>query len=129
MKAIHVIIAVTLIYMIKADARGFEGVVYNCSAFAPRLLGNSARLGYPAFSLDFCRSILLEDGYAKCCFFKYKEDNKRKFHCLPVTAEQLSDIDDKLVDGYKKVYSDVSLDCNSRYLFTPLILIATLLLI
>ncbi len=42
---------------------------------------------------------------------------------------ELSDIDENLVDKMKDHYDDVSLDCNSRYLFAPLILIATLLLI
>ena len=128
MKAIHVIIAVTLIYMIKANAKGFENIEYNCTAYAPT---SANGLGLPAFSLDFCRSTLLESGYAKCCFFKYKEgsEKKRRFNCYPVTAYQLADIDERLVDGLKNNYTDVSLDCNSRYLFAPLIFIATLLLI
>ena len=133
MKTIHVIIAVTLIFMIKAQARGFENVEYNCTAFAPKDDSTSSfkvgGQGNPAFSLDFCRSILLEDKYAKCCFLKYKEHDKRRFHCYPVTASELSDIDENLVDKVKDHYDDVSLDCNSRYLFAPLILIATLLLI
>ena len=130
MKTIQVIIAVTLIYMIKAEARGFENVLYNCTAFAPSSFKpNVNGLGYPAFSLDFCRSISLEEKYAKCCFLKYKDGEKRRFHCFPVTAAQLADIDDNLVDNLKDSYKDVSLDCNSRYLFAPLILIATLLLI
>ena len=126
MKAIHVIIAVTLIYMIKANAKGFENIEYNCTAYAPT---SANGLGLPAFSLDFCRSTLLESGYAKCCFFKYKEGDKRRFNCYPVTAHQLADIDERLVDSLKNKYSDVSLDCNSRYLFAPLIFIASLLLI
>ena len=129
MKTIHVIIAVTLIYMIKSSVDGF--LQYNCTDYAPTKNTNFKvdGKGEPAFSLGFCKSTYLEDGYAKCCFLKYKEGSNRKYHCYPVTPLELSDIDDQLVKSLKSSYDDVSLDCNSRYLLTPLILIVALLLI
>ena len=131
MKTIHIIIAVTLIYMIKSSVDGFPQ--YNCTDYAPtsdtNTIFNVDGKGEPAFSLGFCKSTYLEDGYAKCCFLKYKDESKRKYHCYPVTPLELSDIDDQLVKSLKSNYDDVSLDCNSRYLLTPLILVAALLLI
>ena len=84
----------------------------------------------PAFSLDFCRSTKLNGTDVKCCFMRYEENNKKKYNCFPASADDLVDIDETIdiIENFFD-YDVKSLDCNSRYLYAPLILFAILFLI
>ena len=123
MKAVELLILIALIYIIKAQLDGFP--IYNCEEYDP---GDKE-----AFSLDFCRSTRLDTSkYVRCCFIKYEEENnneRRRYHCYPITSAELSDIDDtidRLED--RNTWDIKSLDCGSSYLYFPLILIIAFIL-
>ena len=121
MKVILALTFASLFCMITSAVDGFETV--KCVDYAFE--------GYPAFSLDFCRSTKLSGTLVKCCYIRYEDENgKRRFNCFPAESDDLVDIGDtidKIED--KHGYKVKSLDCNSRYLYAPLIIFAILILI
>ena len=122
MKAIHALIAFMLIYF--SAQSNFSFTVKNCTDYSPSG-------GHAAFSLDFCRATNYDtDKYAKCCYLRWEDkDGKRKYNCLPVTALELADIDEKIDQLEKNNITDVkSLDCKSSYLYGSLLLVILLLL-
>ena len=128
MKVILALTFASLFCMITSAVDGFETV--KCVDYAYENYGGNHDLE-PAFSLDFCRSTKLSGTLVKCCYIRYEDENgKRRFNCFPAESDDLVDIGDtidKIEDenGYKVK----SLDCNSRYLYAPLIIFAILILI
>ena len=122
MKSINVLLLLVLIFAVNSELTGFEE--QTCVGHAPSDLGGD---GNPAFSLDFCRSTKT-DAY-RCCFLKYEKDNKRQYHCVPVTSSAFWDID-TTIETYRKnlnIEEIDSLDCSSSYLYVSLLLIFALL--
>ena len=117
---------VTLVCMITGAMDDFKTAY--CLDYAPKDINGG---GKAAFSLDFCRSTKINGTDVKCCYLRYEDKNeKRKYNCFPATADNLVDIDDTIDYLEDKFGYDVkSLDCNSRYLYAPLILFAILFLI
>ena len=80
-----------------------------------------------AFSLDFCRSTNIGDA-VRCCFVKLEDKNeKRLYHCYPITNQQWADIDilkNLLEKTYKKV---VLIECGASYLYASLLILIALL--
>ena len=118
MKAIHALLLLMFVYMTKADVEGFSH--NECRSYRP---GKN-----PAFSLDFCRSTNYE-GYSRCCFVKLEDKNeKRLYHCYPITKEHWADID-KLEDELESEgYEVVDIECSSSYLYASLLLLFALLI-
>ena len=117
MKAIHALLLLMFIYMAKADVEGFTPK--KCSDYKPGLAS--------AFSLDFCRSIELDDG-VRCCFVKLetKNEEKRLYHCYPISATEWADIE-ILEDKLDQTYDVVSIECGSSYLYASLLIFIALL--
>ena len=83
-----------------------------------------------AFSKDFCRSLGLSDSTKKCCYVRYKQNDKSYYNCVELTLEQFYDMKTtKTVIG-KELGGDVkSLVCNSSsYLYNSLFLLLIALL-
>ena len=117
MKAIHALLLLMFIYMANADVDGFAEKT--CEAYMPG--------GVQAFSLDFCRSTNIGDA-VRCCFVKLEDQNeKRLYHCLPITNQEWADIDivkNSLEKEYKKV---VLIECGASYLYASLLILIALL--
>ena len=117
MKAIHALLLLMFIYMANADVEGFAEKA--CEEYMP---GKK-----PAFSLDFCRSTNIGDA-VRCCFVKLEDKNeKRLYHCYPITNQQWADIDilkNLLEKTYKKV---VLIECGASYLYASLLILIALL--
>ena len=117
MKAIHALLLLMFIYMANAELEEFAEK--KCEAYKP---GQKQ-----AFSLDFCRSTNIGDA-VRCCFVKLEDKNeKRLYHCYPITNQQWADIDilkDTLKKSYKKV---VLIECGASYLYASLLILIALL--
>ena len=117
MKAIHALLLLMVIYMANADVEGFDEKT--CETYMPGRM--------PAFSLDFCRSTNIGDA-VRCCFVKLEDKNeKRLYHCYPITNQQWADIDilkNLLEKTYKKV---VLIECGASYLYASLLILIALL--
>ena len=117
MKAIHALLLLMFIYMANADLEEFAEK--KCEAYKP---GQKQ-----AFSLDFCRSTNIGDA-VRCCFVKLEDKNeKRLYHCYPITNQQWADIDilkNLLEKTYKKV---VLIECGASYLYASLLILIALL--
>ena len=84
-----------------------------------------------AYSRGFCRSLAFKsEGYAQCCFVKYKANDGTHYNCVPLTLGQYYDIDTAEND-VKTVYgiSDLdSLECtSSTYLYGSFLLLLFIL--
>ena len=128
MKTMFALTFVTLVCMINSSMDDFS--VANCVDYAYEGYGGSYG-NKPAFSLDFCRSTKLTGTLVKCCYIRYEDKSgHRKYNCFPAESSDLVEIGDT-IDALEDTYGyDIkSLDCNSRYLYAPLILVAILFLI
>ena len=121
MKVIYAIFVLMLIYAVKANT---FGDTKKCTDYT-----FSSVTTKPAFSLDFCRTTQY-DGDGRCCFMKWKEGEKRRYSCVPVSRLELADIDDKIskLQSNSRITEIESLDCQSSYLFVSVLLILSLLL-
>ena len=117
MKAIHALLLLMFIYMANADVEGFAEKT--CEAYMPKK--------EPAFSLDFCRSTKIGGDAVRCCFVKLEDKNeKRLYHCYPITNQQWADID-ILKDSLEKEYEVVLIECGASYLYASLLILIALL--
>lgn len=120
MKLIHVLVFAMLIFISKE----FSDV--NCQDYLPDANSNTKS----AFSLDLCRSSKFETSqYAKCCFIKWKYNEKRRYNCVLVTPIEWSDID-IFKNSFENKWGEdsiVSLECKSSYLYGSIFLILALL--
>ena len=121
MKVIYAFFVLMLIYAVKANS---FGDTKKCTDYTYNYATTK-----PAFSLDFCRTTQY-DGDGRCCFMKWKEGEKRRYSCVPVSRQELADIDDKIskLESHVEIDEVVSLDCQSSYLFVSVLLILSLLL-
>ena len=121
MKVIYAFFVLMLIYAVKANS---FGDTKKCTDYTYNYATTK-----PAFSLDFCRTTQY-DGDGRCCFMKWKEGEKRRYSCVPVSRLELADIDDKIskLETNTKITEIESLDCQSSYLFVSVLLILSLLL-
>ena len=131
MKVINAFLMISFIYIISADTDEFGTKV--CEKYSGPKTYNSNFGEENAFSLDFCRATKIEDDstYSRCCFIKWKSNDKekRRYNCFAAKSSDLTDID-ATIDNIEKlddVYEVVSLDCISSYLYGPLLLILALL--
>ena len=127
MKTINVLLLLALIFTVNSDLSGFD--TQTCLGHAPKAFISGGG-DEQAYSLDFCRSTSY-DGYERCCFLKYEDSNERRqYHCLPLTSNQFWDIDTTIERIEAALGSNIeidSLDCSSSYLFVSLLLIFALL--
>ena len=70
-----------------------------------------------AYSLDYCRTLSLDDGAHVCCYLHGKSDGKTYRGCHPLSYNQYKNISDfqSSVSTYSNL-SDFSIHCNSKYL-------------
>ena len=130
MKTINVLLLFAIIFAVNSELSGFEK--QTCLGHAPAAVSSYISGGgdKQAYSLDFCRSTEYDD-YDRCCFLKYEDSNERRqYHCLPLTSNQFWNIDDTIERIEAALGSNIeidSLDCSSSYLFVSLLLIFALL--
>ena len=74
-----------------------------------------------AFSLDFCKTLALNDGKYRCCYAHAKVSQGTVRGCLPLTYDQFNDIDNVNLAFENE---DLSIDCNSKYLTIGVLLMA-----
>ena len=124
MKTINVLLLLALIFAVNSALDGF--VKQTCLGHAPKAFISGGG-DEQAYSLDFCRSTEY-DSY-RCCFLKYEDSNERRqYHCLPLTSNQFWNIDDTIESFENTLTVDIdSLDCSSSYLYVSLLLIFALL--
>ena len=122
MKVITILILFTVISIINSSLNGFTSK--SCTDYFNKTGVNEST---QAFSKDFCRTLKVSDSSNRCCFMKYKIDNKTYYNCIEVTQAEFQDIDQKIRDleaGLTVYNIDIkSLECNSSsYLFGSLLL-------
>ena len=85
-------------------------------------------LEYQAFSRGFCRSLQLDEGYAQCCYIKYKNGENTYYKCAQLKLAEYYDID-VAKDKYEKEGYDVkTLECtSSSYLYGSFLLLLFIL--
>ena len=116
MKVIQVILFLAILFLTKSeDPKKCEDYGMNSNQ--------------PAFSLDFCRTTYYDKGNGqRCCFIKYKENEKRKYNCILIDNDDYLKIKDK-IKSIKATNKEVtSLDCSSSYLYISLLFIFALIL-
>ena len=119
MKVITILILFTVISIINSSLNGFTSKSCNER--------QGTEESTQAFSKDFCRTLKVSDSSNRCCFMKYKIDNKTYYNCIEVTQAEFQDIDQKIRDleaGLTEYNIDIkSLECSSSsYLFGSLLL-------
>ena len=119
MKVITILILFTVISIINSSLSGFPSKSCNER--------QGTEESTQAFSKDFCRTLKVSDSSNRCCFMKYKIDNKTYYNCIEVTQAEFQDIDQKIRDleaGLTVYNIDIkSLECSSSsYLFGSLLL-------
>ena len=70
-----------------------------------------------AYSLDYCRTLKLDDTAHVCCYLHGKSDGKKYRGCHALTYSQYKNISDfqGTINKYSNL-SDFSIHCNSKYL-------------
>ena len=124
MKVITILILFTVISIINSSLNGFTPKSCNDR--------QGTEESTQAFSKDFCRTLKVSDSSNRCCFMKYKIDNKTYYNCIEVTQAEFQDIDQKIRDleaGLTVYNIDIkSLECSSSsYLFGSLLLLLVFL--
>ena len=124
MKVNTILILFTVISFINSSLNGFT--LKSCNE------RQGTEESTQAFSKDFCRTLKVSDSSNRCCFMKYKIDNKTYYNCIEVTQAEFQDIDQKIRDleaGLTEYNIDIkSLECSSSsYLFGSLLLLLVFL--
>ncbi len=121
MKVSTIFLLISLFAMMKSSLTGF-GTKY-CSDYTGTVEEKQA------YSRGFCRSLGLENGYAQCCYLKYKSGEATYYNCLPVTLQEYYDIDTKIDNLETQNGWDVkSLECtSSSYLYGSFLLLLFIL--
>ena len=127
MKVLSLLVLIAIFAVIESSIPGFT-IKKNCTDYEPNFVEG---LGYgeskPAFSKDFCASLHVEEPTNKCCYLKYKHNDKTFFSCYEVTEEEFWDID-KEIDGIKLLYDVKNLVCDSSSYLTGSLLLFLLYL-
>ena len=127
MKVITILILFTVISIINSSLNEFTSK--SCTDYFNKQGDDEST---QAFSKDFCRTLKVSDSSNRCCFMKYKIDNKTFYNCAEVTQAEFQDIDQKIRDleaGLTEYNIDIkSLECSSSsYLFGSLLLLLVFL--
>ena len=122
MKVFSIFLLIALFAIIESELSTFS--VKNCNEYF-----NTQNANFQAYSRSFCRTLALNEGYAQCCYLKYKSGNNTYYNCAPVTSSQFYDIDEA-IKSFENTYSiDVkSLECtSSSYLYGSFLLLLFIL--
>ena len=117
MKVLSLLLLILFISEIGADLDGFKN--HFCTEYTGTLAEQQA------FSKDFCRTLGLEEGYAQCCYVKYKISESTYYNCIQLTLAQLNDMDTAKDYARQQLKSDdiKSLLCtSSSYLYGSILL-------
>ena len=120
MKVVSLLVFIIIICTIESALTEFSYKL--CSNF------NGTTLDTQGFSKDFCRSLDVTSSTNKCCYVKYKKDDKTYYNCVELTPKQFYNIKDTKssleLDGTVK-----SIVCDSSsYLYISLFLLLIALL-
>ena len=121
MKVSSIFLLISLFALMESELKTFS--TKKCTDYYGRKEENQA------YSRGFCRSLQIEEGFAQCCYLKYKyTDGNTYYNCAQVTLEQYYDID-KAKDYYKGLNYDVkSIECtSSSYLYGSFLLLLFIL--
>ena len=78
-----------------------------------------------AYSLDFCRTTKKQSEMNKCCYVRYKKDDKTYYGCAEITLDDFYRIDDT-IDSLESSNSGIEIktfDCKSNYLYGSFLLL------
>ena len=122
MKVLSFLVLIAIFSVMESSIPGFS-VNKQCSDFFNP--ANPDVEEKQAYSKDFCRSLHVTDSSHKCCYLKYKKNDKTYFNCVEVTEAEFWDIDAKIDSLKIKNSMDVKkLVCDSSsYLYGSLLLI------
>ena len=116
MKVASLLIFIAAISFIESSVRGFTDKT--CSDYY-----NKQDEEHQAFSKDFCRS-LEQDKDNKCCYIKYKKDDKTYFNCIPLTLNQFYNVKNIKDAGADQNWDVKNIVCDSSsYLYGSLFLL------
>ena len=117
MKVLSFLVLIAIFSVMESSIPGFRENK-QCSDFFNKTLEERQ-----AYSKDFCRSLHVTDSSHKCCYLKYKKNDKTFFNCVEVTEAEFWDIDAK-IDSLKNSMDVKKLVCDSSsYLYGSLLLI------
>ena len=79
---------------------------------------NNASIGCTAFSLDYCRTLLLSENTYRCCYAKAKINDLWYRGCVPISYTTYTNdaIEDQVISMINGTYDKLKIDCNSNYL-------------
>ena len=110
MKAAFIIALISLAFIQLVTSPGIDTYYSDKLCSNTTLVSNEVR----AFSLDFCKTLRLDEGKYRCCYSHCKvNDSKTVRGCFPVTYSQYKDIDNVKPDFD---CDDFSIHCSSKYL-------------
>ena len=121
MKVSSIFLLISLFALMESELKTFS--TQKCTDYYGQ------ELAQQAFSRGFCRSLQIEEGFAQCCYLKYKyTDGNTYYNCAQVTLAEYYDID-KAKDKYKDLGYDVkSIECtSSSYLYGSFLLLLFIL--
>ena len=120
MKVSSIFLLITLFALIESSLDGFT--TKKCSQYSGILDENQA------YSRGFCRSLYLDDGYAQCCYVKYKIGENTYYNCAQLTLAEYYDIDTAKDALEAKGWDVKSLECtSSSYLYGSFLLLLFIL--
>ena len=122
MKVSTIFLLISLFAVMKSSLTGF-GTKY-CNDYS------GTEENQQAYSRGFCRSLAIEDGYAQCCYLKYKSDENTYYNCLQVKLAEYYDIDAKIesLETANPNWDIKSLECtSSSYLYGSFLLLLFIL--
>ena len=122
MKVFSIFLLIALFAIIESELSTFG--VKNCNEYFI-----SKNPDFQAYSRSFCRTLALNEGYAQCCYLKYKSGENTYYNCAPVTSSQFYEIDDTIKSWEQTYTIDVkSLECtSSSYLYGSFLLLLFIL--
>ena len=106
MKVYSLLVVIAIFAGINTTLKGFN--VRNCTQFQHNFEEKTQ-----AFSKDFCKTLAVKYYTNKCCYVKFKQDDKTYFNCHELTLEQFSDID-TTKDNLESTYTEIkNIVCDS----------------
>ena len=117
MKVLSFLVLIAIFAVIESSLPGFTHK--NCTDYMPDYLGLGEKYTKQAYSKDFCASLHVKNPTNKCCYLKYKDQEKNYFSCYEVTEDEFWNIK-KEIDDLKSLFSfDVkNLICDSSSYLT-----------
>ena len=116
MKVASLLIFIAAISLIESSVRGFTDKT--CTQYF-----NKQDEEHQAFSKDFCAS-LEQDKDHKCCYIKYKKDDKTYFNCMELTLSEFYNVKNIKDAGAGQGWDVKNIVCDSSsYLYGSLFLL------